>query len=132
MATRTPKYVRESIVSMLEARRQSGRCALVKELTDEGKALSTEYDEKIGKLEAKRTKLWKEVMELADERDKLLEDGMLHDRNFTKSEKGTCRWRPLNPRLEAYDAATDHGILEIMMRETVDESILQELCNNES
>lgn len=130
--SRTPKYVRESIVEMLEARRQSSRCAIVKELTDEGKELSVEYDAKIKKLEDKRSKLWEEVNGLTNEKRELLAQSKLEDGNFTKSEKGGCRWRPLHPRLEAFDAATDHGILEIMMRETVDEGVLQELCDNES
>ena len=125
--TKTAKYAREALVNIVRSRRQGGRCALVKELTDEGKSVSKEFDDLIVKKESNVTKLKSEIDALEEQKSSLLTSNMLHSDNFCKTADGQCRWRQLHPKLDVYDTQTDHCVIELMTRPEVDESTVIEL-----
>ena len=131
MASKTAKYAREALVKIVNSRRQGGRCAIVKELTDEGNVAAADYNGRIKKLNAKIEKLKADVKEEENARDKFQSTNLLHSGNFSKTEDGQCRWRQLHPRLDAYDKQTDHCVIELMTRPEVDESTIIELLGED-
>lgn len=126
---RTPQYVRVAISEIWEEQRQRERCTIVYKLTNDAKELSKTYDAKIKELAETINTLSEEKANLEGKRRKELRDAKLETSNFTRDKKDVCRFRALNDQLKIFDDKTNDGILQIMIRDEVNESILNELVD---
>jgi uncharacterized protein involved in exopolysaccharide biosynthesis len=126
---RTPKYVKEKLVELIENKRSERRCSVVKELHEEFKERHLELYNKRDELVEKRGRLADELEEAREEHRVVLNEIAELKRtelinNTDKVESGKCRVGKIHPKIAEYDDYTDECIVRIMQAEeiTLDEA----------
>jgi len=126
---RTPKYVKEKLVELVENKRSERRCSVVKELHDEFKVRHLELYNKRDELMKKRESLSDELEEARREYREVYDvivqkksDELIN--NTDKVESGKCRVGKIHPKIAEYDDYTDECIVRIMQADeiTLDEA----------
>lgn len=134
--SRTPKYVRESLVELMKGMRAEQRCDKVKELLQKFKNdnpelyrkrdnVNKELDDvrqQLSELRKKERELESEERKVNRELDKAKRESLLH--STTPSDAGTCRAQHLHPELEKFDMETKRLEIKILTQEEVDEKVL--------